>query len=95
LPNSGETLKEVYLTDLFVEDNNPAILQAMLFSINNELKTNHYNLIHFALSKTNPLLKATKPFFSVSSYSNIYATSKNPKLLSTEVGHPYIDIALI
>tara|TARA_R110002050_G_scaffold92566_3_gene193735 strand:+ start:23536 stop:24630 length:1095 start_codon:yes stop_codon:yes gene_type:complete len=95
LPQSGETLKEVYLTDLFVEENNPAILQAMLFNINNELKTKNYNLIHFAMSKTNPLLKATKPFFAVSTYSNIYATSKNLKLLSNEDGHPYIDIALI
>ncbi|MEL0455401.1 GNAT family N-acetyltransferase [Flavobacteriaceae bacterium SZ-1-7] len=100
MPKPGHDLKEVYVTDLMIADNEPKVFSTILSVINNEFKNKGYNLIHFSTYKNNPLLKGCKPFYSVPVYSNIYAFSKNIEALNElektkNEAKPYLDLALI
>ncbi|GAB2775007.1 GNAT family N-acetyltransferase [Salinimicrobium soli] len=100
LPRPGRSFNEVYLTDVWVRENDPEIFKALLFDIYKMARSNGQHLIHYGSTQNDPLLKAFKSFFSVSLKSSVYVSSLHPEkwnsiktsLLNTE---PHFDITKI
>lgn len=100
MPAIGEDLKEVYLTDVVIQKNDPEVLRALVIEIYNNYYTNGYNLMHFGSYKEDPLFKAFDIFSYTSLYSRIYLSPprngelKNISLDATST-RPHLDISLI
>lgn len=97
LPENGEAIKEIYITDLAIKGTNHLILKSILKSIYKVYQEKKYNLINIGSFKGDPLLKATNAFFSSPLYSGIYFSAINDGKNSeaTELIGPSIDIALL
>ena len=98
LPEKGDAIKEIYLTDVIIKDQNYLTLEALLKSIYNDYRKKKYNLINFGSYSNDPLLKAAKSFFSRPLRSNIYFSSNDSKKLidnKIDFSKPFVDMALI
>ncbi|MCU4162876.1 hypothetical protein [Carboxylicivirga caseinilyticus] len=96
LPDEGKCFKEVYLTDYAVKDRNSGIMRALLVRIYNEYRTKKNNSVIFGSSEDDPLLKATKGFFSQSVKSHIILSVADENMINeTKVNLPYIDVAML
>ena len=97
LPDTGEPLKEVYITDVAV-NGNPDVFKDLLNRIYNDCLSNRYNLIYIGSYKGDPVLKATESFFSTPIYASIYFSAKDKNALeqkTLDCSKPLIDPALI
>ena len=45
LPKKGESLKEIYITDIVIKDRNPEVLESLLLRIYNEYRDKRYNMM--------------------------------------------------
>lgn len=98
LPDQGEALREIYITDLVIKNRDSEVLKNLLFRIYNEYRKKNYNLIYLGSYKGDPLLKAADSFYSKPLYSNIYFSAKDERSLENQTidfSKPLIDIALI
>lgn len=97
LPKPGEAFREITLNDFAVENHDPSILEALLCRIYIDYRKKGYNLIQIASFTGDPLLGATRKFFSQPLFSRIIIGSSDPDLVEKEgidCSRPYIDIAL-
>ena len=96
-PKDGESIKEVYITDIIIAEDNYLVLKSLLMKIYNDYQKKKYNLINISSYKNDPLLRATKSFFFNSLHSNIYFSKlgENMDIDITKLRKPAIDIALL
>ena len=98
LPESGEALREVYLTDTVIVDRDPEVMKDLIDTIYDEYRKRNYNLIYFGSFQGDPLLKAVRSFISIPLYGNIYFSARDEMFLKNESEKfhmPLIDISLI
>jgi len=98
LPREGEAFRDVTITDYAIKERNPEVMEALLLKISNEYREKKYNILIFGSYYEDPLLKASKKFFSKSVISNIVLFSKNKIDFEDgkiDTSKPYIDIALL
>lgn len=98
LPEEGNVMKEVYITDYAVENRNPLIMKALLNRVYNDCKKKKYNMIIFGSCERDPLLKAAKGFINVDVKSSIIMGCKSIELYNEneiDTSLPYIDMALL
>ena len=62
MPAKGGVLKQIYCTHLAIENDQPAILNALLTRVYNEYRTRGYHLFTFGLAEGHPLLEALRGF---------------------------------
>lgn len=62
MPAKRGVLKQIYCTHLAIENDQPAILKALLTRIHNEYRTRGYHLFTFGLAEGHPLLEALRGF---------------------------------
>lgn len=97
LPEPGESFREIIINDYAVDKRDPLILEALLFRIYEDYRSKGYNLIQIASFEGDPLLKATRRFFTQALFTRIILGSADPGLIDQDVidcTRPYIDIAL-
>ena len=73
-------------------------MEAILSKIYNVYRLKNYNMIIFGTCNTDPLLKATDPFFSTTITSHIVLASKDKRMLNPaeiDTSLPYIDVAMM
>lgn len=97
LPETGGAFREIILNDYAVENRDPLILEALIFRIYDDYRSKGYNLIQIASFEGDPLLRATRRFFTQSLFTRIILGSADPGLIEKDeidCTRPYIDIAL-
>jgi hypothetical protein len=97
LPLPGEAFREITLNDYAVENRDPLILEALLIRIYRDYRKMGYNMLQIASYTGDPLLSATRRFYSQPVFSRIILGSGDPDLIDKEgidCSRPYIDIAL-
>lgn len=97
LPEPGEAFREISLNDFAVENRDPLILEAILFRIYADCRAKGYNMLQIASYEGDPLLKATRKFFSQPLISRVILGFSDPGFIEKEgidCSRPYIDIAL-
>ena len=98
LPARGGAIKELYISDVLIVNDDVAVFRSLITGIYNTYQKKRYNLINVGSYKGDPLLNATKSFFSTSLNSNIYYSSlkgQELNLSDPNYSKPYVDIALI
>ncbi len=97
LPKAGSPFREIVINDYGVEDRNPEILKALITHIYQESRKSGYNMVQIGSYEGDPILSATKGFFSQPLYSHIIFGAKDPECIEKEgidISRPYLDIAL-
>ncbi len=97
LPKPGSPFKELIVNDFATEDRDPLILEILLRHVYNDARKKRYNLIQIGSYADDPMLSATKPFFTQSIYSHVIVGTSKEALLKDghiDTSRPYVDIAL-
>ena len=97
LPGPGEPFREITLNDYATENRNVRVLEAILERIYTDYRHKGYNMLQIASYSGDPLLQATRGFFSQPLYSRVILGYADPDYLTREridCSRPYIDIAL-
>lgn len=98
LPEKGDFFNDINITDYAVKNRDPGIMKALLRAIYADCRKAGYQSIIWGSNAGDPLLKASKGFFSQSVISNIVLLSTQPELIEGDVikNHlPYIDVACL
>jgi hypothetical protein len=98
LPKEGDAFKDVTITEYAVKGRDPKIMKALLLKIYNEYRDKKYNMIIFGSCYTDPLLQATKSFFTQSVMSNIVLASPDETQLQEDkidTTLPFVNVALL
>jgi hypothetical protein len=98
LPEKGGIFKDINITDYAIKDRDPEIMEALLRAIYIDCRKKGYQSIIWGSTVGDPLLNASKAFFSQSVISNIVLLCTQPDLIKDEVikNHlPYIDVACL
>jgi hypothetical protein len=98
LPGKGDYFRDINITDYAVKNRDPDIMKALLRAIYAFCRKAGYQSIIWGSTAGDPLLKASKGFFSQSVISNIVLLSRKPELIEDNVikNHlPYIDVACL
>jgi len=98
LPQPGKAIKDATITEYAVKERNPEILEALLVKIYNEYQYRKYNMLIFGSCANDPLLQATKRFFTQPVVSNIILFSKDESFLNEgkiDASLPYIDLVML
>ncbi len=97
LPRRGEAFKEIIVNDFACHNRDPEILEILLIHVYNKARKSGYNMIQVGSYAGDPILKATKPFFTQALYSHIVAGASDQSLIldnKIDITRPFIDIAL-
>ncbi len=97
LPKPGDPFREIVINDYGVQDRNPLILKALITHIYKEYRKLGYNMVQIGSYEGDPILAATKGFFSQPFYSHMIFGAKDPDCIEREnidTSRPYLDIAL-
>lgn len=98
LPDTGQALKAVYITDCAVQKRDPKLLNALLRKVYNEYRRKMFNLLIYGSYKDDKLLKATKGFFYQPVESNIiliHNDKSEVEKLIREKQYPHIEVAFL
>lgn len=97
LPEEGDSLKDVTITDYAVQNRDPDILQALLRQVYHEYRDKKYHMLIFGCSGNDALKAATRSFLSLSLISNIYLFSKSGQVVEQfpQPSLPFMDMTLL
>jgi hypothetical protein len=98
LPAKGDFFRDINITDYAVKDRDPGIMNALLRTVYAYCRKEGYQSIIWGSIYGDPLLKATKGFFSQAVISNIVLLSTKPELIEENAiknNLPYIDVACL
>ena len=97
LPKPGGPFREMIVSEFAAEPRIPEILEALLLSVYRDCRQAGYNMIEVASYEGDPMLRATRPFFTQPVYSHIVVGTAEEDLIEREgidISRPYCDIAL-
>ncbi len=98
LPKKGDFFRDINITDYAVKNRDPKIMNALLRAVYADCRKAGYQNMIWGSTAGDPLLKASKGFFSQSVVSNIVLVSTKPELIEDNVienNLPYIDVACL
>jgi hypothetical protein len=98
LPATGDSFRDITITDYAVKGRDPNIMKALLKMIYNDYRKKGYHTMIWGSSIDDPLLKAAGGFFQQSVISNIILFGTTPELIEDEGINkymPYIDVACL
>jgi len=97
LPKPGEPFRELVINDFATRRRDPAILQALITRVYNDARKKGYNMVQIGSYQGDPMLAATRRFFTQPLISHIILGSTTGDLPETEqidLSRPFVDIAL-
>jgi GNAT superfamily N-acetyltransferase len=97
LPEPGEPFREIVINDYGIENRDPRILKALISHIYHEKRKMGYNMVQIGSYEGDPILTATKGFFTQPLRSLIVFGAGDPELIDREgidCSRAYLDIAL-
>jgi hypothetical protein len=98
MPREGDAIRDVTIIECAAKDRSPDILEALLLKIYNEYRDRRYNMMIIGSCANDPLLKATKKFFTHPVVSSIILFSNDESLLDggkIDTSLPYIDLVML
>jgi hypothetical protein len=97
LPQEGAAFRDVHIIDYTTRDRDPDIMRAMLTRIYNVCRAQRYNAVIFGSSADDPLLSATKSFYSESVLSQVLLFDAEPDKPEPQIDGtlPYLNIAVL
>jgi len=97
LPATGEPFREIVINDFGMENRDPRILKALITHVYHEKRKLGYNMVQIGSYEGDPILTATKGFFTQPLKSLIIFGAGDPELIDREgidCSKAYLDIAL-
>lgn len=94
-PKTGESFRELTITDYAVQGRDPTIMHALLSEIYRQHYGQGYHFMNWASCVSDDLLVAAKGFWHKNLVSHIIFTSLDPERYQIKTRLPYIDIAFI
>lgn len=94
-PKSGESFRELTITDYAVTNRDPIIMHALLSEIYRRHHNQGYHFMNWGSCRSDNLLKAVKGFWYKNINSRIIFTSIDQKRYNIKTQLPYIDIAYL
>jgi hypothetical protein len=98
LPEKGDFFRDMNITDWAVRNRDPEIMEALIRAIYKECRNEGYQSLIWGSTKGDPILKASKKFFSQPVISNIVLLGTQKELIEEHAVNnhlPYIDIACL
>jgi hypothetical protein len=98
LPKKGDFFKDITITDYAVKNRDQGVMNALLRAIYDDYRKAGYHSMIWGSSADDPLLQASKGFFSQSVISNIILCGTRQELIEDSAVSsylPYIDIACL
>jgi len=98
LPAPGEAFRDVFVTDWAVCDRSVEVMHALLEHIYNEYRSRHYHTLIFGSCAGDPMLEATRGFWTTGVVSHVALLSLEERWLkdgAIDTRLPFIDLALL
>jgi len=98
LPKKGDLFKDITITDYAVKNRDQGVMNALLRAIYADYRKAGYHSMIWGSSSDDPMLQASKGFFSQSVISKIILCGTRPELIEDGAVNnylPYIDVACL
>ena len=94
-PKTGESFRELTITDYAVANRDPVIMHALLTEIYRRYYNKGFHFMNWGSCRSDSLLKSAKGFWHKNINSHIIFTSLDPERYNIKTQLPYIDIAFL